>query len=72
MDSFDSYYLACRGEHEEHAARLAPVIGVHSCVSLLIALILKMLVLAVVHWWRLSGEGILAFGGSSGPEAARA
>jgi len=67
LNSFDSNDLACGGQHEEHAARFAFVIGVHTRVRLLIPLVLKVLVLAIGHWYRPVDECILAFGGSLVP-----
>ena len=72
MDSFDSYYFACGSKHKEQAARFASVVCVHSCVRFLIALILKMFVLAVDHRYRPGSEDILAFGDFSGLGIIRA
>ena len=65
LDSSDSDDLACGSQHKEQTARLAPVVGVHSRVGLLISLVLEILVLAVGHWYRPVDERILAFGGTS-------
>ena len=63
MDSLYPYDLACGGRDEQHPAGLAFVVGVHTSVSLLVALVLERLVLASGHWSLPDTDQVLAFGG---------